>query len=151
MRKYYDDPAWIARNKISIKEGLKNIDLSSLVKNSENYKKALEEGRVGSRMRKTTKTKEECEKINKQVSESLKKYYAEHGGNKCNIENHREHMAKAKGIRIGQYTKDGKLVATYASISEAARQMKVNKNSLTRPLNDPTKSSKGFLWVTMKD
>lgn len=150
MRKYYDDPEWIARLSARTKEQMKNTDMSSLVRNSENFRKAVEEGCVGGGLFRNKKTKEECKSINKQMSESLKKYYSEHGGNKCNIEKHREHMAKAKGKRIGQYTKDGNLVATYASISEAARQMKVNKNSLTRPLDDSTKSSKGFLWKTMK-
>jgi group I intron endonuclease len=131
-RDYYD-------NKIDRKEhGKKVVE-------SEKYKAALEEGRVGGRghtndgtLRADTKDK---------IRKSVLKYYEEIGEGDCNgIEKHRKAMAKASGKRIDKYTKDGKFIQTYVSISEAARNVNICKTSIMQALKGATKSSAGFVW-----
>jgi group I intron endonuclease len=151
MRKYYDDPAWIAQLSARTKEQMKNTDISSIVRNSENFRKAVEEGRVGGGLFRNKMTKEECEKINKRVSESLKKYYSKNDGNKSNIEKRRESMAKATGVRVSQYSKDNIFIASYVSMNEAFRATKTDSSNIKRVLDHPTRTANGFRWRTRND
>ncbi len=80
-------------------------------------------------------------------SEAFQKAVKE--GRIVNIQKHREAMAKAKGIPIAQYDLSGNLVNTYNSISEAARALKVNKNTIYNVLNNDKRLGKGFRWKTI--
>ncbi len=119
-------------------------ELGKKVTESEKYKKAMEEGRVGGRAHKDGKLSQETkDKIRAGVS----KYFEEKGeGNQCNIEKHREAMAKSKGRKVDQYDKDGKFIKTYVSVSEAARETKMSVGNIQFVLKGKHKMAGGFVW-----
>lgn len=53
-------------------------------------------------------------------------------------------------IEVFQYSKDGEFIASYESISEAARTIGVNFNAIGDILDNPSYTAKGFLWTTSK-
>lgn len=91
MKKWYDDPEYIARLSQNAKNYYNSIDKKEFgkkVTESEKYKKALEEGRVGGRAHKDGKLSAETKD---KIRAGVLKYFEEKGaGHKCNIENHRE-------------------------------------------------------------
>ena len=114
------------------------------VKESEKYKKAMDEGRVGGRAHKDGKLSEETKN---RIRQGVLKYYEEKGeGNKVNIEKHREAMAKASGRKIDQFDKDGKFIKTYISISDAARNIGISESGIRLAANGKNKTSGGFIW-----
>jgi hypothetical protein len=115
---------------------MKKVDTGAAVKKSEVFQKAREEGRVGAAGWKTTKTEEEREAIKKKISNTLKENHK-----------HKKIMAKAVGIKIDQYSLDGKLIATYDSIREAARAINMKSRvGINAALDHPEKTSYGFIW-----
>lgn len=147
MKKWYDDPEYIARLSENTRLQMANVDRKEFgkkVAESEKYKLAVKEGRVGGRAHKdgapSIETKEK-------IRNSVLKYFEEKGeGNKCNIENHREAMAKAKGRKVDQFDKDGNYIKTYVSIAEAARETNVKKGSIQFVLKGQYKTGGGFIW-----
>ncbi len=130
-------------------EAMKKVDIGAAVKNSEAFKKALEEGRVGAAGWETTKTEEEREVIKKKISESVKSYFNGNGSNAKNIENHRKIMAKARGKKIDQYSLDGKFIATHYSMSDALRSIdKKSHCGIQQALDIQTRTAYGFKWKT---
>lgn len=121
-------------------------DLSRIISQSDNFKKAVAEGRVGRKGWKVTHSVEEKVEINKRISETLKTYYKNNSGSVVNIDKHRKAMAKAVGLRVSSF--DGTtLIKTYDSISEAARNMVVNSNAIKRALKNPDGfTCKGLSW-----
>jgi group I intron endonuclease len=126
------------------KESMKNVDISSAVKNSEKWKKAVEEGRVGSKSHKNGKPSEETKN---KIRESIIKYYKENSNIKqINIEKHREAMAKAKGKKVAQYTNDNEFIKEYNSISEAGRVSGIKNKNISSVLCGRTKTAGGYIW-----
>lgn len=119
------------------------IDLGKLVINSVMYKKALEEGRVGAAGREGGGPNEEAKK---KISESLKKYFAEHDANIINIENHRKSMAKAVGVKVQKLDLENNVIATYDSISEAARSIERHPNTIAQCFKGKCQTAGGFKW-----
>jgi len=115
---------------------MKTINISSYMKKSEIWKKAVEDGRVGNKDLKLS------DKTKQQISESITKYYLENNG--CNIENHRKSMAKAVGKKIAQYIND-KLMKEYMSIREAGRISGVKYSTIQKALSG-NKVGGGFIW-----
>ncbi len=99
----------------------KGVDFGKMVKESEKYKKALLEGRVGGAGREYT------EETKKKISESLKKYFESDDANvvKVNIEEHRKIMAKVRGVKVYKYSHDGKILNEYESLKDCARKIGV--------------------------
>jgi hypothetical protein len=118
------------------------IDWGKKVRSSEKFKKALEEGRIGGKAHSDGHLANETKN---KISESLKEYYNT-TNTKINIEKHRNAMAKSVGICIEKYTKEGILVKTYQSISEAARDNGIHKNAIQQSLDISYRSSGGFIW-----
>lgn len=121
----------------------KEANISERVKQSEKYQKAVAEGRVGGGAHKDGKPSEETKK---KISESVKKYFEENGGNTVNIEKHREAMTKAVGRKIKQYDKDNKFIKEYNSISEAGRLSGVKKSNIQQSLKKKTQKAGGYFW-----
>ena len=119
------------------KEAMKNIDISSAVKNSEKYQKALKEGRIGGAAHKDGTVSEETKK---KISETVKKYFEE------NAKNHRKVMAKAVGRPVVQYTEEGEFVNEFISISEAARQNNIPKSTVQRAVSKDNHLARGYVW-----
>jgi group I intron endonuclease len=147
LKKWYDDPEYIERLRENARRQMANVDKKEFGKKvieSEKYKKALEEGRVGGRAHKDGTVSEQTkDKIRKGVL----KYYEEKGeGNKCNIEKQREAMAKAKGRKVDQFDKDGNFIAMYDSISDAARNIGVSEGCVRFVLIGKNKTGGGYIW-----
>ncbi len=141
---YLSDPEYMKRWKIAQQEGMKNVDISSCMKKSEAFQKAVKEGRVGTVAHKKTKTEEELLVIRQKISNSVK-YFENNGGHVVNIQKHREAMAKAKGIPIAQYDLSGNLVNTYNSINECSRKINYSDYLIRNAVNKK-KILNGFLW-----
>ena len=116
---------------------------SNGLKNSEVFKKAVEEERIG----KGHSDKKPSEETKKKISESVTKYFESLGeGNHVNIEKHREVMTKAVGKKIAQYNEKNEFIAEYPSISEAARQSSIGKSNIQHVLRGDTLKAGGFHW-----
>ena len=122
--------------------GEAGIDWGNKIKISEKYIKAIEEGRVGGKAHQDGHLANETKN---KISESLKKYYT-NNTMKVNIEKHRNAMAKSVGICVEKYTKEGILVKTYQSISEAARDNGIHKYAIQQSLDISHRTSGGFIW-----
>jgi group I intron endonuclease len=121
------------------------VNLGKLVKESEKYRKALEEGRVGSAGRLDGVSEES----RKKVSESLKKYYQNCGpthNDSASIKRHRNAMAKAVGVKVQKLDLENNLIATYESIAEAARSIGRNTNTISQCFSGKCKTAGGFKW-----
>lgn len=112
------------------------------IRNSDKWKKALEEKRIG---RKNCKHTEEDKK---KISDGVKRYYDNNPNYKpkLNIEKHREIMAKTVGKKIDQYDKDGKFIKTYNSISEAERITGVSNKNIAHVLRGRSQTAGGYSW-----
>lgn len=111
------------------------------MKNSEKWKKALEEKRVGSACRTAD------EELRKKISDGLKRYYCNNSDQKTtNKQKRRELMSKALGKEIDQYDKDGKYIKTYQSIAEAGRTSGVKKNNILHVLRGKNQTAGGYCW-----
>ena len=140
-KKRCEDPEYISMLRENGKKHMKNMDRKELgkkVTESEKYKKAIAEGRVGGSGHKNSKLSEETKD---KIRESVLKYYEQKGeGNPCNIENHRKAMAKAKGRKVDQFDKDGNFIKTYVSVSDAERNIGISgiRGGRSPPLYDPS-------------
>jgi group I intron endonuclease len=127
-----------------LKESMKKVDISSAVKNSEKWKKAKEEGRIGGAARKEGKHSDETKQ---KIKESLIKYYKNNTDKQLiNIEKHRDVMAKSKGRQVAQFSQDGTFIKEYISISEAARQTNTKKSTVQSAVSGRSKMAGGFIW-----
>jgi group I intron endonuclease len=119
------------------------VNWSEKIRNSVKYKKAVEEGRVGSAGKEGGRPSEESKK---KTSESLKKYFAEHEANIVNIEKHRKSMAKAVGVKVQQLDLENNVIATYESIAEAARSINRQSNTIAQCFKGKCQTAGGFKW-----
>jgi group I intron endonuclease len=149
LRFLYTDPALREKLAADARETTKSLDIGQLVKSSEKFKRAVSEGRVGYAGWYTSFTSDKKKEVYGKVSSSLKKYYETTGADKIsfvNIDRHRAAMASAVGTKITSYI-DGSQVKSYCSIADAARDIGVNKNALTRALKDPSRfTCRGMVW-----
>jgi group I intron endonuclease len=128
-----------------LKESMKKVDISSAVKSSEAFKKAIAEKRVGANSHKEGKPSEETKE---KIRDSVNKYYNNLDEDiRTNIiKNRREAMAKASGRTIIQYTKDNVIVKEYISIAEAGRLSGVKKSNIQHTLSGNALTAGGFIW-----
>jgi group I intron endonuclease len=112
-------------------EAMKKVDISSALKNSEKFKKAMEERRISGKISEETK---------KKISESVTKYLSN------NREKHRNAITSAIGKKITQYTKDNIFVKEYISIAEAGRTSGVKGKTIQNVLSGRNKTAGGFIW-----
>ena len=123
-----------------LKESMKNVNISECIKNSEKFKKAVAEGRMGGIDRKLNGTSDATKQ---KISESLKKYFQ---NNKVDTKNHKNSVIKALGKPIAQYTLSGELIKEYKSISEANNTSGVKQSNIQHTLSGNSKTAGGFIW-----
>lgn len=139
-----ENPNYFETYREKLKESMKNVNISLAVKNSEKFKKAINEGRIGGKAHKGEKPSEETKQ---KIRESVNKYYKENSeSKKINIEKHRESMAKAKGKKVIQYTKDNEFIREYNSISDAGRLSGIKKSNIQHVLSGSNKTAGGYIW-----
>lgn len=138
---YINNPEAKAKALVNLKESMKKVDTGACLRASEKFKKAVAEGRIGG------KNSHHNNEVKNKISASLKKYFENNGPNQLNIEKHRQSMAKAKGQPVNRCDKDGKILATYISGSEAARVMSVRAAAIQRVLKgEPHFTCCGWHW-----
>jgi group I intron endonuclease len=113
----------------------KTHDIGDLMRKSEKWQKALEEGRIGGHA--------QTEEGKKKISESLKKYHAD---NEFNRKKHSEAMTKAIGRKVSQYTKEGVFIASFNSIVDAAEKNGLTRGCVQAGLLGYSKTAGGFIW-----
>jgi group I intron endonuclease len=123
------------------KKSMQKVDTSYFVKNSEKFKKAMEERRK--KYATIEKGKIISEEIKKKISESLKAYYK---NNKCKNSRQNEAVRHALSKPIAQYTKDNVLVKEYNSITEADKKSGVKKSNIQHVLSGKNTTAGGFIW-----
>ncbi len=117
--------------------------VSDALKNSEIFKKAVKDGRIGGGSHECTP------EIRNKISESLKKHFSSNDlSGTCNVEKHRNAMAAAVGIKVYQYTIDGTFIKMYNSLNSAARSFHIRSGAISRVLNKPNATSAGYRWKT---
>jgi len=118
-------------------DAIKKIDISDRVKNSENFKKAVAEGRIGGADRKINGLSKSTKQ---KISESLKNYY------KDNIFDRGEGVRNALSKAIAQYAINGDFIREYKSAAEAGRITTVKQSNIRNALSNKAKTAGGFLW-----
>ena len=120
-----------------LKESMKKVDLSTCIKQSEKFQKAIHDCKMSG---------PKSEEQKKKISESLCRYYN-------NIENHRhpsnkqiEAIKKALGKPIAQYTAENVFVKEYVSIADAGRFSGVKTSNIKHALKINGRKAGGFLW-----
>ena len=145
LRVHYDNPELIRkhseRTKCQFDSEEKRLQHGNRMKNSEKFRKAVEEGRVGGGIRDYT------DETRNKISESLKKHF-DKSTNQTNVENHRKAMAKAVGKKVYQYGLDGSFIKCYESIKSAARELDICEGAIRQALDKSNRTSCGFIWRT---
>ncbi len=116
------------------------INHGKKVKESEKFRKAVEEGRVGGTGRVIS------EETKKKTSESVKAYFAKHDAHLVNVEAHRKAMAASVGVKVEKYNLEDNLLETYDSIAAAARACGISKGGIDFCLSGKHKTAGGFKW-----
>jgi group I intron endonuclease len=137
-----NNPNYFETYREKLKQSMMNVDRSYFIKNSEKFKKAMEERRK--KYATMEKGKITSEETKKKISKGLKSYYQ---NNKGNIKNKQIEAIKiALSKPISQYTKDNILVKEYCSIAEAHRTSGVKKSNIQMVLSGKNKTAGGFIW-----
>ena len=139
-----ENPNYFETYREKLRKSMEKVDISSAVKNSEKYMKAVEEGRVGGKLHK------QSEETKEKIRQSGLKYFREHDSHVVNIEKHRNTMALIKGRKIKQYSKDNELIKEYISISEAGRISGVKKNNIQHVIDKSDRTAGGYIWKYAK-
>lgn len=138
---YMENPKHYESYRDKHKQSMDKVDISSAMKNSEIWKKVVEEGRVGGNAHKDGQPSDETKN---KIRESVLKYYEDPDNN--NIEKHREIMTTLKGRKVIQYANDGTTVKEYNSIAEAGRMSGVKKSNIQMVLSGDNKTAGGYIW-----
>ena len=112
------------------KQSMSNLDISSLVKQSEKFQKAMA-AKIGTKISDESKQK---------ISNSLKEYYKNN--------QQKPHLVNTLTTNkaIVQYDIYNKMIKEYISISEAGRTSGVKKSNIQQTLSGNTKTAGGFIW-----
>lgn len=81
---------------------------------------------------------------NKENNNASNLEWATYGEN--NIHALENKLREPRGTAIQQYTMDGKLVACYRSVTEAARVNGFSRGGISHCVNNRTSSSSGYVW-----
>jgi group I intron endonuclease len=142
-KELWNNPEYAKRMSENAKRQMAAIDKEThrnRTLNSEKFKKAMKEGRVGA----------SASTMREKISNTLQKYYHTDidpaTKEPVNIKKHRSAMAKATGRKVDQFTRDNIYVATHISISEAGRTVGISKYSIGAVLGGRNKTGGGFIW-----
>ncbi len=117
----------------------RRMNNGEIVRKSEKWKKALEEGRIGNR------GAERDNESKKKISEGLKKYF-ENNGSSINKEKHSKIMTKINGKKVIQYSKDNEYIKSFDSIKLAAKSTGIGRASIQSNASGRTNTGGGFIW-----
>ena len=120
---------------------MERVDISSCIKNSEKFQKAM----IKRKEQYGNGTKIMTDESKKKISEGLKRYYENNSKNGVS-DTTLSAIQKALNKPIIQYTKDGALVREYPSIKSADESTGVKRDNIYMVLSGKTKLAGGFIW-----
>jgi group I intron endonuclease len=132
-------------------KALQSRRISEGLKNSEKWKKALEEGRVvwkteicGKGVKKGPLSQETKDKISK----SVKEYFntADPVVNNIRKNNIKNAIRKASGRKVDQYSLENILIKSYNSMVEASKETKIGAGCIRANVLGKSKTAGGFIW-----
>lgn len=129
-------------NRPEVKERLRKIAIElnrrinngELIRKTEKWEKAIEEGRIGGNSQKRT------EETKKKISNGLKIYFEN------NRDKHSEIMTNINGRKIIQYSNNNEFITRFDSIVLASKHTGIGRRSIQSNLAGRSKSSGGFIW-----
>jgi len=142
-KKYSSRPEVRERYRQTAIEFNKTHNISDLLKKSEKWKKALEEGRIG------RKGSTRSDDIKAKISEGLKRYYTTQLTNDNPIRDHKKHsnsLRKANGRKVVQFSKENERIAAFDSIVEAFEKTGVSASSIRNNVLGYSKTAYGYIW-----
>ncbi len=131
---WYRDRGYKLCNATDGGEGLRNPSLETRAKMAENASKRFSGLGNPSKMPHVKKLRSEFFKKNNPMHDPVIKEKA--------IKAIKASCAKL----VGQYSQEGKLINTFESIREAAKQVKIGREGISRCCQDKLKTSGGFVW-----
>lgn len=143
-----ENPDFYERHRERHIEAIKAAGISERVKNSEAFKKAVAEGRVGGYCH------QHKEEVREKIKQTVINYFREtdSDNNLINIEKHRQVMTKALGKRVGQFEINGiNMIAEFPSVREAGRQTGLNQKNIQHCTSGRSKTAFGFIWRYLDD
>lgn len=138
---FHNTPEMINKHRQNAIQFNTTHNIGELLRKSEKWKKAKEEGRIGGHSK--------TEDGKKKISEGLKAYYQRIKTDEEIIIDRKKHsdiMTKRIGRKISQYSKDGILLASFQSIKAAAVETCINRKNINQMLSGRSKSAGGFIW-----
>jgi group I intron endonuclease len=138
-KEYNNKPEVKERARLRAIELNRQMNSGEVVRKSEKWNKAIEEGRIGNRGGKKD------DKIKNKISEGLKKYF-ENNGSPINKKKHSEIMTKINGKKVIQYSKEEIYIASFDSIILASKSTGIERRAIQSNLSGRSKSSGGFIW-----
>jgi len=136
------NPNYFETYREKLKKSMERVDISSSIKNSEKFQKAM----IKRKEQYANGTKIMTDESKRKISEGLKRYYENNGNRTALSDKHREIIRKALSKPVIQYTKEGILIKEYTSIAEAGQTSGVKKNNIQHALSGKTKLAGGFVW-----
>ncbi len=146
FKKKYEDVKEREKTSILVKEGLKNINISERVLKSEKWRKAVAEKRVGGGCKNNGVIPDETRE---KIKLGITKYYEDNREIRYspeNINKLREKFGKTLGKSVSQYDVDNKLINTFISIAEAARETNTTEATISNSLKNGNITKKGYFW-----
>jgi group I intron endonuclease len=124
------------------KKSMERVDISSCVKNSEKFQKAM----IKRKEQYANGTKIMTDESKKKISEGLKRYYENNKSRTAVSDTTLSAIQKALNKPIIQYTKEGIFIKEYPSIKNADECTGVKKSNIQHVLSEKTKLAGGFIW-----
>jgi group I intron endonuclease len=124
---------------------------NKIIMSSENIKNKIREGMKKYQQTIIGKTvgnfnnKLHTEETKNKIRESIKKYYSANPAKHTNIVKHREAMARATGVKIGQYNLNNDLINIFVSFADASRQTGFPNSTIKKCVKDNI-TNRGFIW-----
>lgn len=125
-----------------LKKSMERVDISSCVKNSEKFQKAM----IKRKEQYANGTKIMTDESKKKISEGLKRYYENNKSRTAVSDTTLSAIQKALNKPIIQYTKEGIFIKEYPSIKNADECTGVKRNNIYSVLSEKTKLAGGFIW-----
>lgn len=139
-KEYHSRPEVRERSRKNAIELNRRINNGEVVRHTEKWRKAVENGAIGKRGVSRT------EEVKNKISEGLKIFFNANNGTTINRQKHSEIMTRVNGRKVNQYSKDGELLGTYDSMVVASNATGVKRGSIQANASGRMKAAGGFIW-----
>jgi group I intron endonuclease len=150
-QKYIDDPSLRENLGIKVSKGLKKIDLSSIIRQRQQFKRdnniPLFKNRDGNK-----NDRRWSDEVKVKISKGVTNYFANMDElkkmkwKKTLSDKISDRMTEVSGKPIFQYNLNGDLIREFKSINEAVKLTNVGRCSISNNINGRSKTAGGFIW-----